>query len=126
MARFHGVIGFVRYVESPADSGNWEPQTIERTYSGDVVRNIRRWEPGQSRNDDVSVNNSISIVANAFANANLARIRYVKWHGECWEVSSIDASQPPRLILTLGGVYNGTGKPTDPTTSSASEGRWNP
>lgn len=113
MARFHGVIGFVQQVETPEGSGIWEPKTVERVYSGDVVRNIRRWEPGDSKNDDVNVNNSISVVADAYANRNMARIRYVNWHGEHWKVSSIDASQPPRLILTLGGVYNGAGDPTD-------------
>lgn len=112
MARFYGVIGFVRQVESPADSGVWVENVIERKYPGDVVRNIRRWEKGEGLNDDVNVSNSISIVADAYANDNLARIRYVNWHGENWKVSEIDASQPPRLILTIGGVYNGRTGPT--------------
>lgn len=116
MARFHGIIGFVKQAEIPEGSGLWEEVITERHYSGDVVRNILRWEPGEGRNDDVNVSNNISVVADMYANHNLAWIRYVKWRGEYWKVTSIDASQPPCLILTLGGVYNGTGNPSDAAT----------
>lgn len=61
---------------------------------------------GQKVNDDLSVNNSISIVADAYAIENFFAMRYVQWMGILWIVSTVEV-QSPRLLLTLGGVYNG-------------------
>jgi hypothetical protein len=78
----------------------------ERKYYGDVVRNTRKLIDGTDVNSDLSVNNSISIVADAYANEHFFAIRYIRWMGSLWVVSDVDV-QAPRLILRLGGVYNG-------------------
>lgn len=107
MNRFYGKIGYGESHEFPADSGIWVDEiTIERDYYGDVIRKTRRMEQTENLNDNVSVGNSISIVADEYANANFSNIRYVIWNSIAWKVTEVEVRQP-RLILTLGGVYNG-------------------
>jgi len=79
---------------------------VEVSYLGDVLRNTRRLQTGESVNGDLSVNNLISIVADAYANEHFFAIRYVAWMGTLWTVSEVEV-QSPRLLLRLGGVYNG-------------------
>lgn len=104
MARFHGEVGYGETVE--AAEGVWEDTVVEYLYYGDVIRNTRKLTDGESVNDDLSVGNSISIVADAYANDHFFAIRYVKWSGTLWKVRDVEV-QSPRLILRLGGVYNG-------------------
>lgn len=104
MARFHGKVGFgISVEESP---GVWVDQIAEYTYFGDVVRNSRKLTEGENLNKDLSVGNAISIVANAYAREQFFAIRYVEWAGALWTVSEVEV-QIPRLVLTLGEVYNG-------------------
>lgn len=105
MAKFYGVVGYGVAVEGMP--GVWKDVITEKRYFGDVIRNTRRLTDGESVNNDLSVNNSISIVADAYANEHFFAMRYVRWAGTLWIVSDVDATQPPRLILRLGGVYNG-------------------
>ena len=105
MARFYGVVGYAVNVKKAP--GVWDEQITERGYYGDVFRNARRLEPGDTVIDDLRVNNSISIMADTYANAHFFAIRYVKWMGTRWKVTNVEV-QRPRLILTFGGVYNGT------------------
>lgn len=104
MARFYGAIGYGATVETTP--GVWEDQITEKSYFGDVVRNSRTLQDGQKVNNDLSVNNSISIVADAYANENFSAIRYVSWNGKLWTVSDVTV-QSPRLLLQLGVIYNG-------------------
>lgn len=105
MARFSGMVG---YADAPVESepGVWTNGIIEKQHFGDVVRNSRKLEEGEKVNDDLSVGNSISIVADAYASEHFFAIRYVRWAGTLWKVSNVDV-QSPRLVLRLGGVYNG-------------------
>lgn len=104
MAKFYGKVGFAETTETRP--GVWEEVITERDHYGDLLPNIRRLESGQSINDDVSLNNKISIVADPYAYDHFFSIRYVKWMGAAWKVSNVEV-QYPRLILTIGGVYNG-------------------
>ena len=106
MAKFYGKVGFIHTEEDPADSGIYVEKSEERTYYGDVNRINRRWEPGQKVNDNITVNNEISILSDPFVTQNIPWIRYVEWNGVKWEVSSVEV-QYPRLTLSIGGVYNG-------------------
>jgi hypothetical protein len=111
MAKFHGVIGYREStVEDPPDSGIWVNKIVEHKYFGDVVRNSRRLQEGEKINDDLSVGNSISIVADAYANEHFFAMLYIRWAGTLWTVSDVDV-QSPRLLLRLGGVYNGPKAP---------------
>ena len=104
MPKFYGEIGYGESVEVRA--GVWEDQIVKRNYFGDVIRNTRRLESGDKVNNDLSVGNSISIVADAYANEHFFAMRYVMWVGVRWLISDVEV-QAPRLILRLGGVYNG-------------------
>jgi hypothetical protein len=104
MARFHGIVGYAQTVESKP--GVFEEKFTERSYFGDVVRNTRQIRPGEQLNDDLSVGNSISIVADAYAREHFFAIRYVEWQGVLWLVPEVEV-QHPRLLLRLGGVYSG-------------------
>lgn len=104
MARFYGPIGYGDSVE--VRPGLWEDAIIERNYFGDVIRNTRKLESGDKVNNDISVGNSISVVADAYANEHFFAIRYVGWAGVLWIVDEVEVKSP-RLILRLGGVYNG-------------------
>lgn len=104
MAKFYGEIGYGETVETAP--GVWEDQITEKSYYGDVIRNSRQLKEGEGINPDLSVGNSISIVADAYANEHFFAIRYIRWAGTLWIVSNVDV-QSPRLILRLGGVYNG-------------------
>jgi hypothetical protein len=112
MARFHGRVGYGESVE--AAPGVWEDQIVEREYYGDVIRNARSLQEGENLNFDLSVRNSISIVADAYANNHFFSIRYVEWAGALWTVQSVEV-QSPRLILRLGEVYNGPTPAVAPT-----------
>lgn len=111
MAKYHGKIGFVTFVEKSLGVDVEEP--VEREYYGDVLRNTKRWESAQQVNPNLTINNQISIVADPYARENLFAIRYASWMGSLWDITSVDV-QYPRLILSIGGVYNG------PTPGSAS------
>ena len=110
MAKFYGEIGYGESAETGTGTGVWEDTITEYMYYGDVVRNTRKLQDGQSVNNDLSVNNSISIVADAYANEHFFAIRYIKWAGTLWTVSEVEV-QSPRLLLRLGGVYNGPKAP---------------
>lgn len=104
MAKFFGVIGYGNTIDQ--GDGVWEVQITERQYYGDIVRNARRFSEADGVTGDISLTNSISIVADAYANEHFFAIRYVKWAGARWTVSEVEV-QRPRLLLRLGGVYNG-------------------
>lgn len=82
------------------------PTISDRDYYGDIVRNTRRLENGGKVVDDLNINMTLSIVADPFAYQNFHQIKYAEYMGSKWKVSSVEV-QYPRLILTLGGVYNG-------------------
>lgn len=112
MAKYYGVIGYdTGAVE--VRPGVMEQQLVEHPAYGDVVRNSRSLQTEEVINPDISVNNSISIVADAYARENFVAMRYLRWMGVLWTVKAVDVEHP-RLILRLGGVYNGPTAPTPP------------
>lgn len=104
MAKFYGVIGYA--VTEMTERGIYEERIIETEYIGDVLRNTRRLRDGSKINDDITISNQISIIADPYASNNFHAMRYVEFMGAKWKVSEVEV-QYPRLILTLGGLYNG-------------------
>lgn len=104
MARFYGAVGYGESVEKKP--GVWDDVITVRNYYGDVVRNSMQQQGLDKVNNDISVGNSISILADDDLYGNFMNIRYITWMGKNWEVSNVDVL-PPRLILRLGGVYTG-------------------
>lgn len=103
MAKFHGPIGYAETVENVP--GVWKEQITEREYDGDFIRNTRKLQPSDQLNDNINVANEISIVADPFAINNIFSMRYVEFMGAKWKISSVEVRYP-RLILTVGGLYN--------------------
>jgi hypothetical protein len=110
MARFYGKVGYGQDVDK--GNGVWETEITERYYSGDEVRNYRRLVEGEKVNNDLTTSTLISIVSDSYANNHFFAIRYVEWAGTLWQVTNVER-QSPRLILQLGGKYNGQ-TPTPP------------
>lgn len=106
MAKFYDAVGYGESELTATGTGVYADTITEIKYYGDVIRNTRKLQEGPNLNNDLSVGNSISIIADAYANEHFFAIRYVKWAGTLWTVSDVEV-QSPRLLLRLGGVYNG-------------------
>jgi len=105
MAKFFGVIGYAEsYEERP---GVWMDRIIERTYTGELLRNVGNWVPSSnSTNDNLNLSNQVSVLTDPYAMENSHLMKYVEFMGHKWKITSVEVRYP-RLILTVGGVYNG-------------------
>ena len=104
MAKFYGNIGYV--VTKETVPGVWKEEVTSRPYYGDITRNVRRIQNAGVVNDDLVISNTIRVVADPFAMENFHAIRYVEFMGTKWKASDVEVRYP-RLVITLGGVYNG-------------------
>lgn len=105
MAKWAGVIGFVNENKEIAPSV-YKEEFIERKYYGDVVKNNRRLVTADKVNDDISVQNQLSIVADPYAVNHFYSMKYATFCGAKWKVTDVQVEHP-RLTLTLGGLWNG-------------------
>jgi hypothetical protein len=106
MAKFYGTIGYASTTESETEPGVWEDKIIERSYTGDVISNLRRWQSNENVNPDLTITDTISIIADGFILDNVHAMKYVKWMNATWAVISIRVERP-RVILEIGGLYSG-------------------
>lgn len=104
MGKFYGSIGYAETIET--SPGVWVEQITERKYYGDVNRDSRRLQSANQLNDNINVSSEISIVADPYAYNHFHTMRYVEFMGAKWKISTVEP-KPPRLILSLGGLYNG-------------------
>lgn len=104
MPRFYGKIGYAEMVEK--SPGVWVEELTERNYYGELVRTRSMFQTTDQLNDNLNVSNEISIVADPYANQNFSTMRFVEFMGVRWKITNVEV-KPPRLILTVGGVYNG-------------------
>lgn len=105
MAKWFGKVGYAVTVET--EPGIWESQIIEREYFGEKLRNtVRKVQGSGGVNDNIRISNTISIIADLFAIANFSNIKYISYMGVLWKVDDVEI-QHPRLILTMGEVWNG-------------------
>lgn len=104
MTKFFGEIGFTKTVEKAP--GVFVDFTTSREYYGDIERQSRRWEPGENVNDDLVINNYVSILADDFAMENIGSMKWVLIQGSKWKIQSVEMMYP-RIKITLGGVWNG-------------------
>ena len=108
MSKYSGVIGFAIPVE--VKPGVWDDLIEEKPYKGDILQNARRWQEEirqdkQSINDNLKVDNRMSLIADAYLYSHLPAIKYLTWMGVRWKVSNVEINRP-RIILTIGDVYN--------------------
>lgn len=104
MTKFRGNVGFTHTEETAP--GVWTPIETVRPYYIEASRNSRRYETGESTNDNLLVTSNLSLIADPFALNHISGLKWVEYCGVKWRVSTVDIAYP-RLTLTLGGVYNG-------------------
>ena len=102
--KFYGPVGFVEITEKRPGVKTTVP--VEYNYAGDVLRRSIKYQNSESVNDSIAPQHQISILADPYARNHVGSMKYVKWMGTAWKISEISV-QYPRLILTLGGAYNG-------------------
>lgn len=103
MGKWFGKIGYAE--NKRGRPGVYEESIIEKEYYGDIGRNARRLESSGNVNDNINIANEISIVADPYARDNIYAMRYIEFMGAKWKITNVEV-QYPRLILTVGGVYN--------------------
>lgn len=107
MAKWYGIIGFISQEPREDDPGVYDEVKTERPYYGDVLRNAKRFDTaGDKVNVDLNISNRISILADQFAMNHFHQMRYLQWNDIFWNINEVEAN-PPRLVVSLGGVYNG-------------------
>ena len=104
MGRFYGYVGFL--ITEETTPGVWEEKIVERPYYGDILKHRFKWNEGEHLNDNVSLGNEFSIVADKYAYNCMGAMKYVFWKGVRWRILSVEAEYP-RLRLTIGGEYTG-------------------
>ena len=104
MSKWVGKIGYAETVETAP--GVWEEQITVREYYGDLTRNTRRLQTADKVNDDININNELSIVSDPYAIDHFCTMRYAEFMGTKWKITNVEV-QFPRLVLSLGGVYYG-------------------
>ena len=104
MAKWYGKVGYITQQE--VEPGIYGPVATERKCYGELLSGMSKWSSSNKVNDDLNVANKISIMADPFAIQHFSTIKYVEFMDALWNVTSIELAQP-RLILTVGGVYNG-------------------
>lgn len=104
MTKFYGIVGYIETVET--EPGIWEPLLTRRSYYGEIVRNTSKFQTSGGVNDNVDISNELSIVADPYALDHFTAMRYVEFMGTKWKIVKVEVKYP-RLILSIGGVYNG-------------------
>lgn len=105
MAKWHGKIGYS--IPTQSSPGVWKNQDDVKSYSGDVSRIWSQWSANpESTNDELSLNHQVSIVADPFAYQNFHSMKWIEFMGTKWKITKVEV-QYPRLLLTIGGVWNG-------------------
>lgn len=103
MPKCSGVIGYALAGET--QPGVWTENITEKKYYGEVVKDSRRIVDQSEVNGSINISNNISIVSNKFMLENMAYMRYLTLNNSKWKISSAEI-KPPRIVVTLGGVYN--------------------
>lgn len=102
MAKFYGKIGFES--EEETRPGIWEG-FVERYYRGDLRKVMDRVQEKGQVNSDITLSNTLSVLADNFMLTHFSDIRYIEYIGIKWAVNSVEVD-PPRLTLHIGGIYN--------------------
>jgi hypothetical protein len=109
--KFYGKVGF--WLESiEVKPGVYKSKMVEKDYTGDISWDNRKFQSSEYQNDELRLNNSVSILSDMYMQENIASIKYISWKGAKWKVTNVEIGYP-RITLTIGGVYNGTGAETN-------------
>lgn len=100
--KWYGQLGYRECVE--VEPGIWEEKITVVNKFGDVLRNYSSNQQGSKINDDITVSNQISIIADPQLLESFHKIIYITFGGAKWRVSNVEVRYP-RLIVTLGSLY---------------------
>lgn len=103
MTKFFGKIGYA--ITRETTPGVWADEIIEREYYGDLLKRSYRFQTSDKVNDDITIANEFSIIADLFAKDNIHLMKYIEFEGTKWKITNIEIRYP-RLNLTVGGIYN--------------------
>lgn len=105
MAKFYGQIGFRTTYEVSA--GVYENVIVERPYFGDVIRDAMDRVAGDTVLGDRKTGNSFRVVADGYIASNFFDAEYIVWNGRYWKVVQTELQTRARILIRIGGVYNG-------------------
>lgn len=103
MAKYYGRIGFATPVNDEKPGVTFD-EIIERSYFGELTRNAKRVQVGDTINDDLSLSNQISLLLDPYLEKNFYNIRYLAYMGAKWKVTKVEVRYP-RIIIDIGGLY---------------------
>lgn len=103
MNKYSGKVGLVMDVE--VRPGIWKQQAVEKFVYGEIIRDNRNSVTSDQVNDNMKINNQISIVASPFLMENFRSIKYLTYAGAKWRITTVEVKYP-RLLLSMGEVYN--------------------
>lgn len=104
MNKWYGNVGYVETTE--VEPGVWDERVTVKPYYGEFVKKSSKFQVSGEVNDDRDVSVELSIVADPYLDLHFNSIRYVEFGGAKWKVNTVEPRRP-RLILSLGGEYNG-------------------
>lgn len=105
MTKYKGHIGYS--VQEEIRPGVWgQPFVRECMFYGDVIEPYIRHDQSDNVNDDLKIANTISILVDPKSFKHASNMRYLEYMGSRWKITGFQ-TRYPRIILTLGGVYNG-------------------
>ena len=104
MAKWFGQIGFAITKETDLDV--WTEVIEEHNYYGDILRNNKSNYRDSEINTGFNISNRISFVADPYARENIYRMKYATFMGSKWIIKDVEVEYP-RLIVSLGGIWNG-------------------
>jgi len=104
MARFFGEVGLGESVQ--VKKGVWEDQITERPVYGTERQAQLASSTANSVLPEARFQTMLSVMADADVFEKYTAIRYVRYAGSLWTVTSVKKERP-RLILMLGEVYHG-------------------
>lgn len=103
--KYSGNIGFwIDDVE--IRPGVFKSEMVEKPYTGDIIKSYQHWTGAEHINQNLTLNNKISIIADLYLNQHISSIKYVTYMGTKWRVSSLEINYP-RVVIEMGEVYNG-------------------
>ena len=108
MTRFSDKVGYVS--QGSLVDGVQEVVVTERVYKGEVLENISSLQDGEKVNDDIRLQDRVSLIADAYGLENFSQIRFVVRMGIPWIAQTVRVERP-RIIISLGGVYHGPRAP---------------
>lgn len=104
MAKYSGKIGYAATLET--EPGVFTPSIVEKQHYGDIIREAVANRKAFSINDTAVINSRLSIIMTPYMVSNAHKMKYATVDGAKIKITNWEVLRP-RVIITLGGAYNG-------------------